>query len=493
MENSKNLNDRLGINKIEKNKRKIYFQQTIDVGNNLMTSGGHLYRQSDFYEVHKDEFKSFIQHITGNKSNASMPPIPVQFLPPVPPSQTLYNSLPRHHVHPTIGPLLVNSSQSNLSEFPVFASMRNCQDSMSLNIGNSGGNQFQPYPPQTQVFNNINVQYHPIVQSQEHSYPMNRSSQFVKGIHSSQTNCSNQLWNGFPSTQTNVYNPSRYFNATNPNFNGNTNNQLVNGFPSSPKSQEKVTRLQKIRPPPLPIVRTPISVKVPAPIPPSHAPYNAMLGHHVQPITCPSLVYNSQNNLAESPVSSFMRNFQDPTLNFGHSRGNQFQLYPPQPQVFNNINVQYQPIIQSNEHFYPMNGSNQVVNGFHSSESNGSDQLMNGFSSTQTNVSNPSMFLNATSSTFPMNDNNQLVNGYSSSQTNEPLPQTSEFMLTSPKSNMNFLSPQSPYRPLLSPNLFSSPSSPEYPFYSHLIPDPPSPLSSNLFPSNTSPKRSDSQ
>jgi len=469
MENSKKHDERLGVNEIRKNKRKIYFQQTIDVGNNSTTS------KSNFYEVHKDEFKSFIKHITGDESNASWPPAPVQFFPPV----------PRNHVHPIAGPLLVDNSQSNLSKF---------QDSMPLNIGNSRGNQFQPYLPRSQAFNNTNVQYHPIIQSQEHYYPMNHSSQLVNGIHSSQTNYKNQLVNGFPSTQTNVSNPSTSFHATNTSFNViNTNNQLVNGFSSSPKYQENVTRLQKIRPPPLSIVRTPIPVKVPALVPHSQAPYNALLGHHVQPITCPSLVYNSQNNLVESPVSSFMRNFQDPTLNLDNSRGNQFQLYPPQPKVFNNINVQYQPIIQSQEHFYPMNGSNQVVNGFHSSQTNGSNQLVNGFPSTQTNVSNPSMFMNAMSSTLPMNISNQLVNGYSSSQTKEPLSKTSEFMLTSPKSNMNFISPQSPYRPLLSPSLFSSPSSPEHPLYSHLIPDPPSPLSTNLFPYTTSPKRPDYQ
>ncbi|KEH29711.1 hypothetical protein MtrunA17_Chr4g0025161 [Medicago truncatula] len=476
MKNSKKHDERLGVNEIRKNKRKIYFQETIDVANNSTTS------QSNFYEVHKDEFKSLIKNITGNESNASRQPVPVQFSPPV----------PRHHVHPISGPLLVNNSQSNLSGFPVSTSMRNFQDSTPLNIGNSRGNQFQPYPPQSQALNNTNVQNHPIFQSQKHYYPINHSSQLVNGIHSSQTNYSNQLVKGFPSTQTNVSNLSTSFHATNPTFNVNTNNQLVNGFPSSPKYQENVTRLQKIRPPPLSTVRIPISVKVPAPVPPSQAPYNALLGHHVQPITRPSLVYNSQNNLVESPVSSFMRNFQDPTLNLGNSRGNQFQLWPPQPKVFNNINVQHQPIIQSQEHLYPMNGSNQVVNGFHSSQTNGSNQLVNGFPSTQTNVSNPSVFLNATSSTLPMNISNQLVNGYSSSQT-EPLSQTSEFMLTSPKSNMNHISPQSPHRPLLSPSLFSSPSSPEYPFYSHLIPDPPSPISSNLFPYTTSPKRPDYQ
>ncbi|KAK2455372.1 hypothetical protein QL285_002830 [Trifolium repens] len=64
----------------------------------------------------------------------------------------------------------------------------------------------------------------------------------------------------------------------------------------------------------------------------------------------------------------------------------------------------------------------------------------------------------------------------------------------SPTSKDNLTSPRSPYRPLLSPSIFSSPSSPEYPF-------PPciqnneisnsgleSPLSAGIFPF-TSPKR----
>jgi len=315
MENSKNHNDNLGLNKVGKNIRKSSFQQTISFGNDIISSSRHLYPNSDFYVVRQEEFKSFIQNVTGNQSN-----------------------------------------------------------------------------------------------------------------------------------------------------------QL--------KSQEMVTRLQKIRPPPLSIVRQPIPVMVSKLVPPSQAPSNTLLGHHVESINCPPIVYNSENNLVESSVSALMRNFQHPTMNFGDSRGNQYQLYPSQPQVFNNINAQYQPIIQSQECYYPPSGSNQVVNGF---------------PSTQTNVSNPSASLNATNPTFHMSDCNQPVIGFSSSQTNNPLSPTSKFMLPSPKSNMNFLSPKSPYRPLLSPSLFSSPSSPEYPLYSLLVPDPPSPLSSSLFPSATGPNRANNQ
>jgi len=160
------------------------------------------------------------------------------------------------------------------------------------------------------------------------------------------------------------------------------------------------------------------------PVPPSQAPYNTLIENHVESINCPPIVYNSKNNLVESPMSAFMKNFQEPTMNFSDSRGNQFQLYPHQPQVFNNIN-----------------GNNQIVNDLHSSQTNGSNQLVNGFPSTQTNVSIPSAYLNATNPTFHMNDCNQPMIGFSSSQTNDPLSPTSKFMSASPKSNMNFLSP----------------------------------------------------
>ncbi|KEH29712.1 hypothetical protein MtrunA17_Chr4g0025181 [Medicago truncatula] len=316
MENSKKHNDNLGLNKIGKNIRNGYFQQTISFGNDIISSSRHLYPDSDFYVVPQEEFKSFVQNITGKQSN-------------------------------------------------------------------------------------------------------------------------------------------------------------------QPKSQAKVTRLQKNRPPPLSIVRPPIPVQDSVPAPPPMGAYNSMSGHPVQPITGPPFVYNSENNLVESPISAFMRKFQDSMMKYDNSRGSQFQPFPHQPQVVNNLDVQYQPIIPYQEHHYPMNGSNQLVNGFHASQTNDNNQVVNGFPSTQENVSNPSMSPIATNSNFLVNNSNQLVNGFLSSQTNGPRSPTSEFLLSSPNSNMNFLSP--------------SPSSPEYPFYLQngiLIPDPPSPLSSGIFPSFTSPKRS---
>jgi len=316
MENSKKHNDNLSLSKIGKNIRKSTFQQTSSYGNDIISSSRHLYPDSVFYEVSQEEFKSFIQNVTGNKSN-------------------------------------------------------------------------------------------------------------------------------------------------------------------QPKSQVKVTRLQNNRPPPLSITRPPIPVQVSEPAPPTIGSYNSLSEHPVQPITGSPFVYNSENNLVESPISAFMRKFQDSMMNFDNSRGNQFQPYPHEPQVFNNLDVQYQSIIPYQEHHYPMNGSNQLVNGLHTLQTNGNNQLVNGFPSTQENMFNPSISLIATNPNFLVNNGNQLVNGFPSSQTNGPQSPTSKFLLSSPDNNMNFLSPSS--------------SSPEYPFYSHLqneilSPDPPSPLSSGIFPYFTSPK-----
>ena len=317
MENFRKHSENLSVNNKGKNIGENSFQHKIDFDNDIITTSRHLYPYSNFYEVHRDEFKSFIQHITGNQSN-------------------------------------------------------------------------------------------------------------------------------------------------------------------SPKPHTKVTRLQMNRPPPLSIVRPPVLVQVPDPLPPSQAPYNAFPGYHVQSVTSPPLANNSQNNLDESPISAFMRNFQESNMNFGSSEGNPFQPYPHQPQLFNNINVQYKPITQSQEYYYPMNGS---------------DQLVTGSSSKQKNVSNLSVPFNPTNPTFP---NNQLLNDFPSSQTNRPRSLTSKFLLPSLESNMNFLPPQSPYSPQLSPSLLSLLSSPEYPFYPYLqngnlFPDPPSPLSLSIFPSFTGPNRPDNQ
>jgi len=331
MENSKKLDENLGVNKIGKTIKKNHFQQTNDFGNNIITSDRYPYLmpKDEFYNVHKDEFKSFIQQITGKQSNA-------------------------------------------------------------------------------------------------------------------------------------------------------------------PNSQAQVTRLQKNRPPPLSIVRPPVPVQATTYVAPPQAPYNALPGHPLEPITGPHLVVSSQNNLVESPISAFMRNFQDYMRNYDNStRSNQFQSYPPQSQVLNNNNV------QSQQQHYPMDNNNQLMNCFDPSQANGSNQLLNGFDPSQTYVSNPLVSLNATNPNFPMNVSSQLVTNFPS-QTTDPQSSTSEFLLPSPTNNMNLLSHQSPHGPPLSPNIFSSPSSPNYPFHPHLqnvilSPDPPSPLFGGHFPPFTSPKMPDNQ
>lgn len=73
MEKSKKLNENLGVNKIGKTIKNNPFQQTNDFGNNIITSGGYAYSipKDKFYNVQKNEFKCFIQQITGKQSNAS--------------------------------------------------------------------------------------------------------------------------------------------------------------------------------------------------------------------------------------------------------------------------------------------------------------------------------------------------------------------------------------------------------------------------------------
>jgi len=256
-------------------------------------------------------------------------------------------------------------------------------------------------------------------------------------------------------------------------------------FTGEPPAQ--FTRLQRNRPPPLSIGRPPVPVQVP--IAPSQAPNHPLPGP-LKPIIGPSVVDNSCTNIAESSISAFMRNFQNSTMNFDSSRRNQFQPYPTQSQVLNNVNVQSQSIIQSQPQHYPMNGSNQLVNGFHLSQINGINQHVNGFPS--------SVPFNATNPTLSGNASNPLMNDFPSSQTNDPQSPTFEFLLSSPTSNMYLLSPRYSDNTLLSPSLFSSPPSLEYPFYPHLQNGissfgPPSPLSAGIFPSFASLKRSDAQ
>jgi hypothetical protein len=99
-------------------------------------------------------------------------------------------------------------------------------------------------------------------------------------------------------------------------------------------------RLQKNRPPPLVILRPQVQVHVPtsAPIAPSLAANNATCAHPLELYSRSAPVENTQNNIVESPISAFMRNFEDWIMVVGNSGGNQFHSFIYQTQLMNNVN-----------------------------------------------------------------------------------------------------------------------------------------------------------
>ncbi|CAL5197155.1 unnamed protein product [Lathyrus oleraceus] len=133
--------------------------------------------------------------------------------------------------------------------------------------------------------------------------------------------------------------------------------QHLTGLQSnSTKFESEITRLHKIRSPPLTNVRQLdlIQVRVPTLAAPQVFPYTELFRppfHFV--IGCP-LVDMPLTNYIESPIITYMRNIQDSMINYDVSRGNQFQSYPIETEVFNNVNVQYQP------QYYPI--QRQVFN-----------------------------------------------------------------------------------------------------------------------------------
>ncbi|XP_045802779.1 protein HAIKU1-like [Trifolium pratense] len=183
--------------------------------------------------------------------------------------------------------------------------------------------------------------------------------------------------------------------------------------------------------PPLSIVRPQVPIQVPAwaPIAPPLASKNALPTYPLQPDSEPSFAENSQTSVVESSTSAFLRNFKDSMMEFGNSSGNQLNPLACQTQVVNNIE--------------PYQLSSSLSPG-------------------------PVLPMFATNQNLPMNNGNQSVNDFSSPQTNGPQSPTSEFLIPWPTSNMNLVSHQLPYSPLLSPSLFSSPSSPEFPFQPYL-------------------------
>ncbi|KAL5063309.1 hypothetical protein RYX36_025046 [Vicia faba] len=226
------------------------------------------------------------------------------------------------------------------------------------------------------------------------------------------------------------------------------------------RTQSEITRLQQNRPPPLANVRRSFA-RFPMQAPPPRAPYiNGLAVPPLQPISGPPIFDDSWNNFVESPISAFMRKFQE-SENYcgggggggGASRGNQFQSYPPpQQQMINNVNVQSQP------QYFPI--QTQMVNYV--------EQLSSASNQTFPNP-NPSVSLKiASNQTFPLNPSNQFLNGFPESQANYSMSPNSEYLLASPTQKGNVLSPQSPHRPLLSPSIFSLPSSPDYPFQPYL-------------------------
>ncbi|CAL5197156.1 unnamed protein product [Lathyrus oleraceus] len=227
------------------------------------------------------------------------------------------------------------------------------------------------------------------------------------------------------------------------------------------RTQYESTRLQQNRPPPLASVRP--LVRFPMQPPPPRVPYiNELVVPSLQSISGPPIFDNSWNNSVESPNSAFMRKFKDSENYYGGgdnvSRGNQFHPYhpPPQQQMINNVNVnvKFQP--QS----FPI--QTQMVNNL--------EHYNLSSSSNQTFLNpNPSVSMNvASNQTFRMNTDNQFLNNFPLSQANYSTSLTSEYLLASPTQKVNVISPQSPYRPLLSPSFFSSPSSLDYPSQPYL-------------------------
>lgn len=298
---------------------------------------------------------------------------------------------------------------------------------------------------------------------------------------------------------------------------------------NSPKPQS--TRLQRIRPPPLSNVRSP------APVAPQLVPFNNALLPGGPPAPPPQFIQpshtpfqgdmtwaNNNNVVAESPISAYMRYFQNSVVDHPGSMGDQFQPQPqsysypphtqipagnvlqvlqPQPQPYptlqtqvpsNVLQLQPQPHppqtqVPAGNVLQPHSPSSALFPNppdpiLHSPRSNGIIVPMN--------ATNPTLPMNANSSSG--DQSNPFVPGFPSPQTNEPpiLPSpTSQFPLPSPPdyNYMNILSPGSLYPPLLSPGTIEFISSliPNFPLspYSQpeiLGPGAQPPLSPGLFP-----------
>nr|XP_004509796.2 protein HAIKU1-like [Cicer arietinum] len=278
-------------------------------------------------------------------------------------------------------------------------------------------------------------------------------------------------------------------------------------------------QIQNIKPPP------PLANHVPSSAAPPQTTYNApSFQYPLKPISGPPLMDMGWSNVPDSPISAFMKTFQESDhLIFDTSRGNQFQTQPqpqppyslqthnvtqPQPQrysytlqkqthtnsnstIYTSLDAQSQTYRLQMQHIYPLYTQPPIiVQGQTLTQTQTQTQVRPNIvesSHPSSGVLCPTS-MNATNSIATMNGSNQFVSGITSSYTNGPQSPTSQFPLPSLTSNMNMPSPQSPNFQ------FSPPSSPEYPFYPYLHPEtldsPQSPLSSGIFPFS-SPNRFD--
>ncbi|XP_050918104.1 protein HAIKU1 [Lathyrus oleraceus] len=245
MENLRNWkNENMSVNKIGKTIKKNSSQQSIDFGNNGITSGRHHYPQQKIHHIHKDDFKSFVMQATGRESNgptrtqseftrlqqnrppplANVRPLNRFSMQPPSPQVPYINGLVVPPLQPISGPPIFDHSWNNFVESPISTFTREFQDLTNhYDGGASRGNQFQSYPspPQQPLINNVNVN----LQFQPQYFPI--QTQMVNNVeHYNLSSANNQTFsNPNPSMSMNV--------ASNQTFSMNTGNQFLNNFPLS--------------------------------------------------------------------------------------------------------------------------------------------------------------------------------------------------------------------------------------------------------------------
>ncbi|KAK2401597.1 hypothetical protein QL285_051180 [Trifolium repens] len=164
MENSKNQNDNLSVNKLGKTIQKNRLQQTIDFRNNVVTTCRIRYIDDKVNHIHKDDFKSFVQRMTGKQSNGSntptgltrlqklrppplsivRPQVSVQVSALVAPIPTPYNVLPTHNLKS------ITSSPSLTSKDNLFSPRSPYRPLLSPSIFSSPSSPEYPFHPYIQ-------------------------------------------------------------------------------------------------------------------------------------------------------------------------------------------------------------------------------------------------------------------------------------------------------------------------------------------------------